>query len=80
MNSLCPGVTDTPILPDFREAMGDDIIDLVVNAGRGRVAQPEEMAPPMLFLGHRTAASYVNGINLNADSGFVAAMLVGGAL
>ncbi len=80
MNSLCPGVTDTPILPDFREAMGDDIIDLVVNAGRGRVAQPEEMAPPMLFLGHRTAASYVNGINLNADGGFVAAMLVGGSL
>ena len=80
MNSLCPGVTETPILPDFREAMGDDLIDLVVNAGWGRPARPAEMAPPMLFLGHRTAAGYVNGVNLNADAGFIAAMLAEGAL
>lgn len=80
MNSLCPGVTDTPILADFREAMGNDVIDLVVNAGMGRPARPAEMAPPMLFLGHRRAAGYINGVNLNADAGFVAVMLVAGAL
>lgn len=79
MNSLCPGVTETPILPDFRETMGGDV-DLVLNAGMGRPARPAEMAPAMLFLGHRRAAGYVNGVNLNADAGFVAAMLVRGAL
>lgn len=46
MNSLCPGVTDTPILPDFREAMGDDIIDLVVNAGRGAWHSPRRWRRP----------------------------------
>ena len=74
MNCLCPGVTETPILPEFRQAMGPSVIDLITDSAIGRAARPEEMAPAMLFLGHRAAASYVNGVNLNADGGFLAAM------
>ena len=35
------------------------------------------MAPAMLFLGHHQAASYVNGVNLDIDGGFMAALTTG---
>ncbi len=77
VNAICPGVTDTKIMVDFREAMGDAAIDMTADAGIGRLASPAEMAPAMLFLGHHRAASYVNGVNLDIDGGFMAAMTTG---
>ncbi len=74
MNSVCPGITDTGIIGDFRRGMGDAVIDQA-QAIAGRIAQPEEMVPAMLFLGSQAAASYVTGINLNVDSGTGAARL-----
>lgn len=35
------------------------------------------MAPALLFLGSDRAASYVNGVNLIIDGGFMAAMTTG---
>ena len=77
MNCVCPGVTETPILPEFRRAMSGGVIDLITDAAIGRAARPEEMAPAMLFLGHGGAAGYVNGVNLDVDGGFLAALRTG---
>lgn len=74
MNSVCPGITDTQLLDDFRNGMGDEIIDHA-EAVAGRVARPAEMAPAMLFLASDAAASYINGVNLNIDRGTAAARL-----
>lgn len=76
MNSICPGVTDTKIMPDFRSSMGDAAIEMTAGVGIGRLAEPSEMAPGMIFLGS-TEASYVNGINLVIDGGFTAGMMTG---
>lgn len=74
MNSICPGITDTGIIGDFRKGMGDEIIDHAERVA-GRMAQPAEMAPAMLFLADPAAASYINGVNLNIDRGTGAARL-----
>ena len=74
MNSVCPGITDTAIIDDFRRGMGEDVIDHA-EAVVGRRARPDEMAPAMLFLADEAASSYLNGVNLNIDRGTGAARL-----
>lgn len=76
MNSVCPGVTDTALVDDFRRGVGDDVLDRAV-AVVGRMARPAEMAPAMLFLADEASASYINGVNLNVDLGTGAAHLTG---
>jgi NAD(P)-dependent dehydrogenase (short-subunit alcohol dehydrogenase family) len=76
VNSICPGVTDTKIMPDFRQAMGDNMIEMTADVGIGRLATADEMAPAMIFLGS-TEAGYVNGVNLVVDGGFSAAAATG---
>jgi NAD(P)-dependent dehydrogenase (short-subunit alcohol dehydrogenase family) len=73
VNSICPGVTDTKIMPDFRQSMGDNAINMTADVGIGRLATPDEMAPAMLFLGDSASAGYINGVNLIVDGGFSAA-------
>lgn len=76
MNSVCPGVTDTQLAQDFRRGVGDDVIDRAVEIA-GRLADPAEMAPAMVFLADQRTASYINGINLNVDRGTGAAHMTG---
>lgn len=76
MNSICPGVTNTQIADDFRRGVGDAVIDRAAEIA-GRLAEPHEMAPAMLFLADEASASYINGINLNVDRGTGAAHLTG---
>jgi NAD(P)-dependent dehydrogenase (short-subunit alcohol dehydrogenase family) len=76
MNSVCPGVTNTQLVDDFRRGVGDDVIDRAVQVA-GRFAEPREMAPALLFLADQRTASYVNGVNLNVDRGTGAAHQVG---
>lgn len=71
MNVTSPGATDTPMLPDFREAAGDQVVDSVFRTF-GRPSVPDEQASVMAFL-NSPAASYVNGVNLETDGGFTAA-------
>ena len=77
INCICPGVTDTAIMADFRQAMGDNAIKMTAEAGIGRLATADEMAPAMAFLGNKDTASYVNGVNLDIDGGFMAALTTG---
>ena len=72
MNSVCPGVTDTSLVADFRRGLGDAIIDHAA-AVAGRMAEPAEMAPAMLFLADPVSSSYLNGVNLAIDRGTGAA-------
>ncbi len=72
-NSVCPGPIDTPLLPDFRQTSSDKIIDWNIREMNGRAVQPREVATTLAFLGS-PAAAYVNGVNLEIDGGFGAAL------
>ncbi|MDH3301739.1 MAG: coniferyl-alcohol dehydrogenase [Acidimicrobiia bacterium] len=74
MNSVCPGITATGLVDDFRRGMGDELIDHAA-AVAGRFARPSEMAPAILFLADEVSSSYLNGVNLNIDRGTAAARL-----
>jgi NAD(P)-dependent dehydrogenase (short-subunit alcohol dehydrogenase family) len=72
-NSVCPGPIDTPLLPDFRQTSSDKIIDWNIREMSGRAVSPREVASTLAFLGS-PAAGYVNGVNLEIDGGFGAAL------
>ena len=79
INSVCPGTVNTPLMPAFRETMGDKAIDWTVSVqGNGRMAVATDIAPPLAFLGSG-AAAFMSGVNLLVDSGFTAAMVTGQA-
>ena len=75
-NAVCPGPIDTPLLPEFRQTTSDKIVDWNIREMGGRAVHPREVATTLAFLGSR-AASYVNGVNLDIDGGFNAAMATG---
>jgi NAD(P)-dependent dehydrogenase (short-subunit alcohol dehydrogenase family) len=75
-NSVCPAPIDTPLLPEFRQVMSDKVIDWTVGQANGRLVTPREVATALAFLGS-DAAVYVNGVNLDVDAGFFAAMKTG---
>lgn len=78
VNAICPGVTDTPMLPTFYGGTSLDEgdirarVDSYVEAiPMGRVARPEEMAAVVLFLASN-ASSYLTGAAIPVDGGLVA--------
>jgi NAD(P)-dependent dehydrogenase (short-subunit alcohol dehydrogenase family) len=73
INSVCPGLIDTPLITDFQTSMGTPILDWMTSQSGGRKATPGEIADALAFLGSE-AASYINGINLLIDNGFSAAI------
>jgi NAD(P)-dependent dehydrogenase (short-subunit alcohol dehydrogenase family) len=74
LNSVCPGLIDTPLLSDFAATMGQPILDWMVSQSGGRRAAPAEVANVLAFIGS-DAASYIGGSNIIADHGFTAAVL-----
>jgi NAD(P)-dependent dehydrogenase (short-subunit alcohol dehydrogenase family) len=79
VNSICPAPVDTPLMVDFRQDMGDKVIDWSVDVqGNGRMAVAEDIAPALAFMGS-DASAFINGVNLLVDSGFTAAMTTGQA-
>jgi len=76
MNAVNPGVTNTGIVDDFRLGLGDGLIDHAISVA-GRMAEPQEMAPAVLFLTNHEWSSYLTGVNLNIDHGTNAARLTG---
>ena len=75
-NSVCPGPIDTPLLADFRKTTSDKIVDWNIREMDGRPISAREVATALAFLGS-PAASYVNGVNLDIDGGFNAALATG---
>jgi NAD(P)-dependent dehydrogenase (short-subunit alcohol dehydrogenase family) len=75
-NAVCPGPIDTPLLPDFRATTSDQIVDWNIREMAGRAVAPREVASVLAFLGS-PAASYVNGVNIDIDGGFFAALATG---
>jgi len=73
INSVCPGLIDTPLITDFQTSMGAAILDWMTSQSGGRKATPGEIADALAFLGS-DAASYINGTNLLIDNGFSAAI------
>jgi NAD(P)-dependent dehydrogenase (short-subunit alcohol dehydrogenase family) len=69
-NAVTPGPVETPLLPGFRQSMGEDRIE-AARSLVGRHALPAEVAAPILFL-LSPAASWVNGIEMVADGGLSA--------
>jgi NAD(P)-dependent dehydrogenase (short-subunit alcohol dehydrogenase family) len=73
INCTGPGVTETPILDQLRTAYGQGFLDDIPKP-LGRVSEPAEQAPVLLFLNSR-AASYVTGQVLWVDGGNVGAAI-----
>jgi NAD(P)-dependent dehydrogenase (short-subunit alcohol dehydrogenase family) len=73
INSVCPGLIETPLLKDFSATMGQDMLDWTVTQSGNRRATPVEIANVLAFLGS-DAASYISGSNVVVDHGFTGAL------
>ena len=71
INALCPGMTQTPMMPDFEKTVGDQLASFPNPIGR--LSTAEEQAHAMLFL-NSVEASYLTGIELFNDGGATAIM------
>ena len=76
INCLNPGPTDTPMMPHFEKAVGKDFMANFPKPLWGRNARPDEQAWPLLFL-NSPRASFVTGVQFDADAGFKAGMFTG---
>jgi len=68
VNTVAPGLVDTPMLRDGLSA--ETFNDLVRQCPLQRVAQPEEIAGTVVFLASRHA-SYISGATINVSGGFL---------
>lgn len=75
INCICPGPTDTPMMPDFEKVATAKLVD-VFTQPIGRRSSPTEQAYPLIFL-NSGAATYINGHALNVDGGFVGGVTAG---
>ena len=76
INALCPGMTETPMMPDFEKTVGDQLAAFPCPIGRR--STPEEQARAMLSLNNRES-SYLTGIEFFNDGGASAIMNLAGA-
>ncbi|TIU12660.1 MAG: SDR family oxidoreductase, partial [Mesorhizobium sp.] len=68
VNVVSPGYTLTPM--NMRPEVAEQVKIFERDTPMGRMARPEEMVGPTVFLASR-AASFVTGIDLIVDGGFV---------
>ncbi len=74
VNCICPGDTDTPMLRQEAEQLGEPIEQFLAEGTErplGRIAQPEDIAQAALYLAG-DAGSAVTGISLVVDGGGLA--------
>ncbi len=74
VNVVCPGLTDTPMLPDFMSRGGnveESQKRYLAGVPMSRVGLPEEMAHAALWLASDDA-SYVTGVAIPVDGGYSA--------
>jgi NAD(P)-dependent dehydrogenase (short-subunit alcohol dehydrogenase family) len=70
VNAIAPGVIETPMTTSTREDP-DRLSGFMSRTPLGRVGQPEELVGPVIFLAS-AMASYINGVVLPVDGGFLA--------
>ena len=75
INCTLPGPTQTPMMNSFESATPVAVIDAAAQPINRR-ATPDEQATPLVFL-NSDAASYINGVVLPVDGGFMGAMATG---
>jgi NAD(P)-dependent dehydrogenase (short-subunit alcohol dehydrogenase family) len=71
VNAIAPGVIETPMTAATREAP-EKLDRFMSRTAMARVGQPEELIGPVVFLAS-PMASYVTGVTLPVDGGFLAA-------
>lgn len=75
VNTISPGPTQTPMMPEFEETVGKEFMENYP-IPLGRRSTPEEQAYPLIFLNSR-AASFITGENLETDGGTKGAIMTG---
>ena len=75
INCTMPGPTQTPMMSHFEAATQASVLD-VATQPIGRRSTPEEQARPLIFL-NSDAASFVNGVALPVDGGFMGGIVTG---
>lgn len=71
VNALCPGVVDTPMIRAVIASGAVSEENFVACEPMGRMGKPSELAGAVVFL-LSDAASFVTGISMPVDGGFVA--------
>lgn len=77
VNTVSPGPVETPILGDFEESMGKDILDGVRRLS-GRHGTPADVAPVVEAV-LNPSFGWVNGQDIQVDAGSTTALLSGAA-
>jgi NAD(P)-dependent dehydrogenase (short-subunit alcohol dehydrogenase family) len=75
INTVSPGPVETPILSDFEQTMGKDVLDMC-RATVGRHASVDDIVPVVSFLGSPDAR-WITGQDIQVDGGFISAMTAG---
>ena len=69
VNSISPGYTATPM--NTRPEVAEQVKRFEADTPMGRMAAPEEMVGPTVFLLLSDAAGFCTGVDLIVDGGFV---------
>ncbi|MGV0741882.1 SDR family oxidoreductase [Mycolicibacterium sp. XJ870] len=75
VNTVSPGPVETPILADFEQTMGKDVLDMV-RSTVGRHATVDDVVPLISFLAS-PESRWINGQDIQVDAGFISAMTSG---
>jgi NAD(P)-dependent dehydrogenase (short-subunit alcohol dehydrogenase family) len=75
INCTAPGPTQTPMMKEFESATPKAILTMAMQP-IDRLSTPEEQAGPLVFL-NSPAATYVTGVLLPVDGGFMGGMATG---
>jgi len=75
MNCTLPGPTQTPMVSHFERASGEAILDAFIQPINRR-STPEEQAAALIFL-NSAPASYISGVAMPVDGGFMGGVATG---